>query len=71
MRSRWAARRLKKAYGKGKSEPVKACQGVAPRAALIACLQPNRRVHIEIVGIQKAPAAAAPSSAQLNQGEED
>lgn len=41
------------AYGKGKAEPVAACDKVAPRAALIACLQPNRRVEIELAGIKR------------------
>lgn len=41
------------AYGKGKAEPVAACDQVAPRAALIACLQPNRRVEIELTGIKR------------------
>lgn len=35
--------------GKGKSQPVKQCTE-KNRKALIACLQPNRRVEIEIVG---------------------
>lgn len=43
------------AYGKGKAEPLVACDKVAPRAALIACLQPNRRVEIELTGIKSAP----------------
>lgn len=41
------------AYGKGKAEPVVACDKAAPRAALIACLQPNRRVEIELTGIKR------------------
>ena len=41
------------AYGKGKAEPVVACDKVAPRAALIACLQPNRRVEIELTGVKR------------------
>ncbi len=41
------------AYGKGKAEPVAACDKVAPRAALIDCLQPNRRVEIELTGIKR------------------
>lgn len=45
------------AYGKGKSVPVAACDKVAPRAALIACLQPNRRVEIELTGIKSVPLA--------------
>ena len=35
------------AQGRGSAEPVASCQGAAPRAALIACLAPNRRVVIE------------------------
>ena len=35
--------------GKGKSQPVKDCKDTN-RKALIACLQPNRRVEVEIVG---------------------
>jgi OOP family OmpA-OmpF porin len=35
--------------GKGKSQPVKDCTD-KNRKALIACLQPNRRVEVEIVG---------------------
>jgi len=46
------------AYGKGKSVPLAACDKVAPRAALIACLQPNRRVEIELTGIKRVPLAA-------------
>ncbi|MDO8039008.1 OmpA family protein [Janthinobacterium sp. SUN137] len=42
------------AYGKGKAEPVAACEKVAPGAALIACLQPNRRVEIELTGIKSS-----------------
>ncbi|GAB3103660.1 hypothetical protein GCM10027159_30990 [Lysobacter terrae] len=34
------------AEGHGESEPVKACDGALPREALVACLQPNRRVEI-------------------------
>ena len=35
--------------GKGEKQPVKACPAM-PRAKLIQCLQPNRRVEIEVVG---------------------
>ena len=42
------------AYGKGKAEPVAACEKVATRAALIACLQPNRRVEIELTGVKRS-----------------
>lgn len=35
------------AEGRGSAEPVADCGGVTPRAALIACLAPNRRVVIE------------------------
>ena len=34
------------AQGHGESEPVKTCDEDLPRAALVACLQPNRRVEI-------------------------
>lgn len=38
--------------GKGKAQPVTGtqCNGVTPRRALIECLQPDRRVDIEIIG---------------------
>jgi len=42
--------------GKGEANPVKQCADPAPkgeirnRAQLIACLQPNRRVEVEVVG---------------------
>ncbi|MDR3214260.1 MAG: OmpA family protein [Azoarcus sp.] len=38
--------------GKGRTQPVTAaqCNGVTPRKALIECLQPDRRVDIEIIG---------------------
>lgn len=32
--------------GRGKREQIAACDGVGPKAALIACLQPNRRVEV-------------------------
>ena len=35
--------------GKGEKQPVKACPAM-PRPKLIECLQPNRRVEIEVVG---------------------
>lgn len=34
------------AEGHGESEPVKSCEGTMQRGALVACLQPNRRVEI-------------------------
>lgn len=34
------------AEGHGESEPVKSCDMAMPRKALVACLQPNRRVEI-------------------------
>lgn len=36
------------AFGAGESEPVKDCVGEKPTAELKACLQPNRRVGIDI-----------------------
>ena len=35
--------------GKGKRQPVKNCTGGMSKA-LIACLEPNRRVEVEVVG---------------------
>lgn len=40
------------AYGKGKGEPVTTtCSNSLPRAKLIDCLQPDRRVTIEVSGV--------------------
>lgn len=39
--------------GKGKAEQLVACSGVQPKAKLVACLQPNRRVMIEVVGVKR------------------
>ena len=38
--------------GKGKTQPVTgtACDGVRGRTALIECLQPDRRVEVEVIG---------------------
>ncbi|MCL2161839.1 MAG: OmpA family protein [Betaproteobacteria bacterium] len=38
--------------GKGRTQPVTgtSCNNVTPRSALISCLQPDRRVDIEIIG---------------------
>jgi OmpA-OmpF porin, OOP family len=41
------------AQGKGETTPVtkpEDCKGNTPNAKLIACLQPDRRVDIEVVG---------------------
>jgi OmpA-OmpF porin, OOP family len=38
--------------GKGETQPVKACPGVSGKA-LIACLSPNRRVELEVIGTKK------------------
>src|SRR5690349_221457 len=40
--------------GKGKRNPVKECAGKKVTAALKACLQPNRRVEVEVVGTQQS-----------------
>ncbi|HEX7053323.1 MAG TPA: OmpA family protein [Burkholderiales bacterium] len=37
-------------FGFGKTMPVQHCSGRMPRDVLIACLQPNRRVVVEIQG---------------------
>jgi outer membrane protein OmpA-like peptidoglycan-associated protein len=39
--------------GVGEAEPVVQCEGTQPTPKLTACLQPNRRVEISIVGIKK------------------
>ena len=42
------------AVGKGEREPVtKQCSDKLPKAQLIACLQPDRRVSIEVMGVAK------------------
>lgn len=39
--------------GAGKNQPIQSCSGKLPRAKLIDCLSPNRRVVIEIRGLAK------------------
>ena len=42
------------ARGMGKTEPVTTdCKGMKANPALIQCLQPDRRVELEVTGIQK------------------
>ena len=36
--------------GKGEKQPVKDCPAIKDRKKLIECLQPNRRVEVEVVG---------------------
>jgi outer membrane protein OmpA-like peptidoglycan-associated protein len=38
--------------GKGSSQPVKQCKGKKKTAALVACLEPNRRVEVIIRGVK-------------------
>ncbi|GLU32417.1 outer membrane protein OmpA [Trinickia caryophylli] len=45
--------------GKGKRNPVKTDCNQKNRKALIACLAPNRRVEVEVVGTQQGPAPAS------------
>lgn len=40
------------AIGAGESQPVKQCDAALPRTALVACLQPNRRVEIVASGLE-------------------
>jgi len=40
-------------YGFGKTLPVKSCPDQKDRKALIACLEPNRRVEVEVQGTPK------------------
>jgi OOP family OmpA-OmpF porin len=42
-----------KAYGKGSANPVVTCEGIKKRAELIKCLEPNRRVEVEQITIEK------------------
>jgi OOP family OmpA-OmpF porin len=42
-----------KAYGKGSANPVVTCSGIKKRAELIKCLEPNRRVEVEQITIEK------------------
>lgn len=43
---------LIRTQGMGKRQPVVACAGAEKSAALISCLQPNRRVDIQVDGVQ-------------------
>ena len=43
---------LIKASGKGSTQPVKQCKGKKKTPALVACLEPNRRVDIVIRGVK-------------------
>lgn len=40
-------------FGMGESQPVTKCSTSAPRAEQIACLQPDRRVNIDVTGFVK------------------
>jgi len=39
--------------GKGEKQPVKSCPDMKDFKALVACLAPNRRVDVEVVGTRK------------------
>ena len=43
-------RKLIRTEGLGERQPVTQCPGTAKTPALVSCLQPNRRVEIEVVG---------------------
>jgi OmpA-OmpF porin, OOP family len=47
-----AAERLT-AQGKGEANPVAECKNVKPQKALIDCLEPNRRVEITPITVEK------------------
>jgi outer membrane protein OmpA-like peptidoglycan-associated protein len=55
------------AQGKGESEPVTGSQcdklGKKANAKLISCLQPDRRVEIELLGSREVAGGASPASA--------
>jgi OOP family OmpA-OmpF porin len=43
--------------GKGSSQPVTdagACKGIQTSAAVIACLEPDRRVDLDVIGTKPA-----------------
>jgi outer membrane protein OmpA-like peptidoglycan-associated protein len=40
------------AHGVGESQPVKQCSDSLPHKSLVACLQPNRRVEVVVMGLQ-------------------
>lgn len=40
------------ALGVGESQPVKQCSDSLPRAELVSCLQPNRRVEVVVMGVE-------------------
>jgi OOP family OmpA-OmpF porin len=44
--------KLVRAYGAGETQPVQQCAGERVTPELVACLQPNRRVDIEVAGQQ-------------------
>jgi OOP family OmpA-OmpF porin len=41
------------ATGKGEADPIEQCEGVKKRAQLIKCLEPNRRVEVEDITVQR------------------
>lgn len=51
LADRGVPRAIMFAYGAGESQPVKQCTSTGNRQALIDCLQPNRRVEIEVNGV--------------------
>ena len=58
------------AYGMGARQPIKACpdaggkESDAQRKQLIACLQPNRRVEIAVVGVRQAALPNSPAAVE-------
>ena len=51
--------------GKGEAEPITgdACKGVKAGRKLVQCLQPDRRVEIEVFGSRQAAGGTAPAAA--------
>ncbi|HEX5476838.1 MAG TPA: OmpA family protein [Burkholderiales bacterium] len=62
------------AEGRGESQPVTGdqCQRMGPEKAsnrkLVSCLQPDRRVEIEVLGQRQAASAGAPGAASTGSG---
>jgi OOP family OmpA-OmpF porin len=56
---------LIKTKGLGKTLPVVECPGSRKTPALVACLQPNRRVELEVIGAVPVDAAGKPVESSI------
>ncbi|MGQ0651918.1 MAG: OmpA family protein, partial [Betaproteobacteria bacterium] len=64
LQQKAAAQNLQ-ASGKGESQPVTGdqCKGIKNRDKLIECLQPDRRVEVEVFGTRTAGTGGTPGTA--------